>query len=358
MLNSTTRLLLCTTVLVAVAMPTHAASKKTAPVKPAPAKSAPVEAPQKKGPTYDSSKSFDMTASQLPAGYLGHDIEGLYAWFLKEYKAKDEFETVAAYEARMSAARFDSIYGFVLSTKSSVNMEYNAEKATLFVRVPVSTASNFDRTLSKDLSISESVKRVPVIDVKNELISTDTYKGTNAYGATREITSYFMKDFGIGLLNVDRFNNRSGSSYASKERQVTIPMDAQSARGLKDNIGTMLICQVRAGGKPLAFTFRSGMSNEATITSPVALTTSSSYLNVEVLAVWFFDKRNGQILLKESIEIPQQMPSTSAAKGKKKGYSPPPYLWEENGSMQAANNINDVPEAKRAAFEVDLPAER
>jgi TolA-binding protein len=140
-------------------------------------------------------KEFDLSAERLPAGYRGNNFMQLISDIselkkLQEQK-KDEYETLAQYQARMqklenwrfsSGLTRDSLFGFVLH-KDNFEPSYNADSQQLSATL---SPQNFP-----DCTPSEEVWwRCKYFSLVSKGEDLGTYSASNVYGATRTVRVY------------------------------------------------------------------------------------------------------------------------------------------------------------------------
>ena len=155
--------------------------------------------------------------------------------------------------------------------------------------------------------------------IKNIDKGSRSYIGSNAFGATREVTSYRAAQYGLALVNQQEFGSsrHDDNRYNIKtpltsvrEVSIAIQIPPDKARALKDNIGVLLLCKpslyksdakikLRVGNDLI---FENTFYSEATIDSPTSLSYDRKYINVEVLSIWVYDIRTGEILSKKQLK--------------------------------------------------------
>lgn len=221
--------LLCSIAVAAVASGAVAAPQKAPAKKPVPAaaKPAPKPAPAPAAPW--KPVPYPGSTSALPAGYKGAD-----AWrFLTVFKAaetttkKDEFETTAAYEARMANASsaiapidMQATYAFAAEVKS----QYDADKQEYTFTQPYNLSCGTE---------SYVADKAPVVCVtQTERDEPEEYEAQNGYGAKFTVTKIRGREVGVvmprsALSHREVFENPYGNSFKIK-RTLAMPLDQAS----------------------------------------------------------------------------------------------------------------------------------
>ena len=261
---------------------------------------------------------FDISQDRLPPGYNGADIAALYSYLIKKAPLKkDEFETKEEYENKVLGAVPNDIYAFNIkestSSLSGLNIKpYDSDKKQYQVVLKTEYLSEYTH---KDYRASFILKTV------NK--RARSYIGSNAFGATREVSDYSATQYGIALTNEQNFgvNHYSPSSYGLKSvldsiriLNINIEVPIDRARSLKNNIGVLLLCKpslyksdkANDLGKGNQLIFETYNSSRATIDSPTSHFYERMYINVEVLAIWVYDIRTGEVLSKNPIKSDEQ----------------------------------------------------
>lgn len=267
---------------------------------------------KKKAEVVDTSPPvpFDINAEKLPPNYKGTDITRLYSLFAKKAPLKkEEFETTAEYEKKIADSVSDDIYAFKIDKGLGLRglriTSYDAD------------SQNFQITLETEWLSKHTVKdyRASLI-VKTIGKGSRSYIGSNAFGATREVTDFSATQYGLALVNQQNFGSSSydDNKYNIKTAltsirkvNLVIQIPPDKARTLKDNIGVLLLCKpalykpnieelFKNKGNDLIF--ESYDSSQATIDSPTSHLYERKYINVEILAIWIYDIRTGEVLSK------------------------------------------------------------
>jgi hypothetical protein len=258
---------------------------------------------------------FDINAEKMPFNYTGTDIARLYALLLKKAPLKKgEFETTTEYEKKVADAVTGDIYAFKMNEQSAWGglriHPYDADAQKLKIDLETTWLSKYT---TEDYRASFIIKELD--------ISSESYVGSNAFGATRLVTHYRATQFGIALVNQREFgkSNYDDNKYnlniktpLTSIRKVTIEIDMMpdKAKELKENIGVLLLCQpslcksniksfLKEGNDLI---FESSDLSEATIDRPSSHLYKRKYINVQILEVWIYDILTGEVLLKNRLK--------------------------------------------------------
>lgn len=256
---------------------------------------------------------FDITADKLPPNYKGTDIVRLYSLLAKKAPLKkEEFETTAEYEKKINAGISDDIYAFKIDEGTGLHglelSPYDADSQKFQISLETEWLSQYT---FEDYRAS--------IIVKSLSKGTDSYIGSNAFGAKRLVTNFKAIQYGLALVNQQNFGSSSYddnkyntetplTSIRKVSLEIQIPPD--KARALKSNIRVLLLCKpalyksdekssLKRGNDLI---FENYDSSEATIDSPTSHFYERKYINVEILAIWIYDIRTGEVLSKTQLQ--------------------------------------------------------
>jgi hypothetical protein len=243
----------------------------------------------KKQPVKESIYSklpFNESVDMLPAKFMGHDIRVIYNVFVnrQEKSKKDEFETTEKYNKRIEIENSKPIIGnlglsdlFVMSTPAK--LEYDADKLIAYARISTSTVTKGYNTESGVLSI-----RGPNISS-----SENSYLGSNAFGATRDVSSSHSNDSCLAIVNPSVF----GITYNGALFTVN-KIDADKAKLLKENMRVLLIFNISS-----PFISRGVSASSATFDSPYSSRREESNVYAKVVGAWVYNYLTGEVILKE-----------------------------------------------------------
>lgn len=270
---------------------------------------------KKKAEVVDTSPlvPFDINEEKLPPKYKGTDIAKLYSLLSKKAPLKkEEFETTAEYEKKIAEAVPGDIYAFKIDEGSGfrglrVN-PYDADSQKLQITLETEWLSEFT---------IEDYRASFIIKTSNK--DSHSYVGSNAFGATREVTSYSATQYGLALVNQQDFGSSGydDNKYNIKTpltsiRKVSIALDIppDRARTLKNSIGVLLLCKPTLYKSDAKLNVRKGNdlifekydSSQATIDRPTSHLYERKYINVEILAIWIYDIRTGEVISKTQLK--------------------------------------------------------
>lgn len=253
-------------------------------------------------------RPFDINLEKLSPNYNGTDIAKLFLQFSKTaLLRKDEFESTEDFNKKAAQTVSDDIYAFKIQEKlgrGSLSVSsYEADKQQFQIVLATEALDQFE---FKDYRASLIVKTV------NEQL--DSYIGSNAYGATREVTRYTAIQYGLALVNEmdfgkNKYNITSIKSVLDGVRDInlTIEISPDKAKRLKNNIGVLLLIKPalhRSRIKPLHVNqgndliFESSKYLPATIDIPSSHSYNRKFINAEIIEIWIYDIKTGEVILK------------------------------------------------------------
>jgi hypothetical protein len=257
--------------------------------------------------------SFDINAEKLPPNYKGIDIARLYSLLAKKAPLKkEEFETTAEYEKKIADAVPGDVYAFKIDAGSGLHglrvSPYDADTQKFQITLETEWLSKYT---FEDYRASFIVRTLDK--------GSHSYIGANAFGATREVTSFSATQYGLALVNQQDFGSsrHDDNKYNIKtpltsirEVSIAIQIPPDKARTLKDNIGVLLICKPTLYKSDAELSLRKGNdiifenydSSQATIDSPTSHLYERKYINVEILAIWTYDIRTGEVISRTQLK--------------------------------------------------------
>jgi hypothetical protein len=206
--------------------------------------------------------------------YSGDPIEMVVASFTPS--PKGEFETTAAYNARVAVPRLARTYSFWLESGGMVR-RYDADRQILKVQVPVTNCSRIGSTPNCTVSS---------ILVKTIDLGSRPSAGSNAYSATRLIMSLSRHRYAVLV------NPQNGSSL-----DFEIPMTPERARSDKDAVDVLVTVGPNLAPNA-SLIFEGAEHSPSTFSTPLEVDTKYSYLNLPLVAVWLVDSSTGRVLQK------------------------------------------------------------
>ncbi|MDO9592360.1 MAG: hypothetical protein Q7I98_04095, partial [Erysipelotrichaceae bacterium] len=270
---------------------------------------------------------------KLLPNYEGNDIVELQSIFTKKAPStKDEFETTAEYEKKIASIVTYDIYAFKLDPYSSYSSgltvhSYDADTKKIKIAIKTKPLSRYD---FEDCRSSMIIKNI-------DHGITSSYVGTNAFGAKVLVKTVRKTEYGIALTNQNEFgiSDYDGHGEIYKKTGLTdsflplkgerrldyeFSMEPNEAKTMKDNIGILILCKPilyklksdhwdhrKDRGEGYYFAFEKLDGSSATLDRPVDLIYDKKFINVEALAIWIYNIKSGEILLKNNLEIPHQI---------------------------------------------------
>lgn len=256
---------------------------------------------------------FDISAEKLPPNYKGTDIARLYTIVAKKAPLKkEEFETTAEYEKKIIEAVPSDIYAFKIDAGSGLHgltvSTYDADTQQFQISLETEWLSQFT---------FEDYRASFIVKTLNK--GSHSYIGSNAFGATREVTSFNAIQYGLALVNQQDFGSsrHDDNKYNIKtpltsirKVSIAIQIPPDKARTLKDNIGVLLICKPALYKSDAKVSLRNGNdlifenydSSQATIDSPTSHLYERKYINVEILGIWIYDIRTGEVISRTQLK--------------------------------------------------------
>jgi hypothetical protein len=254
--------------------------------------------PQENIAKYDTNQ-FDLGAEQLPKDYLGHDLEKLYSELEQKFPKKTEFETKETYKKRLHSSSYQGIYAFTV--QSPITSKYDPERKQLQIDIQASGKYNPDQ--EQEIYRKQIYDRdgEACITVKSLNVGSKTYTGTNRFGATVDVKQYQLLSYGIALVNKQRLER---DQYSGRGRRIAfnLMLEPEEAKGLKENLGVLVICRLKPSGVPEMYTFRSAGGIEPTIKTPLEVIESERLIYADLIEVWIYNRKSGAILSKRKIE--------------------------------------------------------
>lgn len=277
--------------------------------------------PQKPATPAYSYRDFDPALTQLPPGFRGHDLAALFKTLAARKKSavKGEFETTAAFNARVQAEASKpmlgpltpgSTFAFVIRKVESV---YDADRDNLRARLPLKRAWEGYGIETRRMAVSWDF----------DLLDKSTYTGTNAYGAQVNVERNIAESYEIAFENHPQFPvervldehyvkmRDEDPNKEARERMVArgmgdvyedlkepfifadLKMDAQTAMQVKPRLRALVVCRLADPQVIESTTY-----GKPTYDHPKELVVKNYMLTTKVLQIWFFDPATGRVLAK------------------------------------------------------------
>ncbi|HEY3297979.1 MAG TPA: hypothetical protein VGK34_04920 [Armatimonadota bacterium] len=243
-------------------------------------------------------KAIDPHTEALGSGFRGNDIRQIFLALegAVALRDKSEFETTEQYESRLESFRprlwgqevgAYSLFGFVVEgdTLSDSEVSYDADGGELQYLLKTKSTSFF---LERDRP------NLPTTTVKRINVGSDSYVGSNAFGAKTIVKRFSEKEYGLALESADwMFGN--GRYEFEKEFRRTIRISPEQARQVKPAAKIMVVCRLEA-----PWIRHSADYIKPTIENPTEISIDQHYLQVMPEEIWLFDSRTGIVLEKVS----------------------------------------------------------
>lgn len=257
---------------------------------------------------------FDFSISQLSPNYKGDDIEKVYN------RVVNDMDNNVSEQVGSSNK---TIYNFVLPGKKLKiigKLKYDFESKSAKVMF------NFSYMFEEG-HLGKQVWNI--IDLKMADNKKSSYLASNVFGATVKVKRYTGVDYGISVQNsndIRSISKKNKQPYnliktdtpsvfireplkpfnmekrldqtAEEMSHIFIKFKASSelARLSLEDISILFVCKLK---KPLIITGRSG--HDATISHPTAMYIINKCIIVEVLDIWVFNTKSGEIYHKQPI---------------------------------------------------------
>lgn len=234
--------------------------------------------------------SFDINTSNLGQNFVGHHLPKLYETLSLSaaLSPKSDFESTAAFQARMKAFYGQPVFGTLKSTDrlalilrdpSTVLFLYDADRQTLDVRL-TSISSTFYRSPLDTLTI------VSFYHPKG------SYVGTNAFGATADVRKAYVEDYSVAFSE----NNLLFRSDGYSRRFIyTMAMSPDEAKALIPDARVLLLCHL---AEPWHYT--EGNSHDATLSEPFDTVRDQHFVVIVPEQLWVFNRKTGAVVAKVS----------------------------------------------------------
>jgi hypothetical protein len=214
---------------------------------------------------------LQLNVDQLPSQYPGDSIDAVIARLTAP--PKSEFESTAEFNARVAALRPNRTYSFWVDDQSIVK-RYDADRQTLKVELPIRTCSR--------------IGYAPNCNAPSILISTidtgkRTYVGTNSFGVATQVASVSRHYYAL---------------FVKPQRTLSIdfeiPMNADQAMEEKEFVHVL----ISVGPNPresAPLIYQGSDSSAATLSNPIEIHDTYSYLGLPIVAFWVADSITGHV---------------------------------------------------------------
>lgn len=231
-----------------------------------------------------SEAPFELTGYTIPNNFLGHDLRKIYYSLESRLKReKSEFETTAEFNARVEREDKLSLYGSLNMTDNfalvvDADSVYDADNKSLKILVP----------------LEHSWRTKFAIGIKGQEIenSKREYVGSNAYGATANITAYSTANAVLVVNNSSSYKiDKSSNSYGERLQVLLNDISVETARNITGNLSAVCVFKL---DNP--FIGEDGYYSGATINQPTVMVVSNKLIYGSVSAIIVFNNKSGEIL--------------------------------------------------------------
>lgn len=263
-----------------------------------------------------SNEPLDPNATKLPPEYLGHNIktitERVENIFFEGRVKKDEYEKTADYKKRIAAFKKElpekSLYGNVKfgsplalaltqngESGISVDCKYDAdaEKFAVILRYGVDyQIEDYMNGFEKYYGVSFS----------SELVSSETYIGTNSFGVEKEIKKQRWESYGITYTDVSELE----IDYNSALYLRNVP--ANQARTIGENLSALCVFQLGClereenGATTPFIVVTGGWSMKPTMDKPYDRFDSQRAVCATIPEFWLYNFKTGEVYAKYSLK--------------------------------------------------------
>jgi hypothetical protein len=243
---------------------------------------------------------FDPSLEKLPPHFRGHDPRAIYLALQKvgANPTKSEYESTAEFEKRKASIGDRALFGTLKagSTVAFVRDEYTFPMLGLISNydadhqlLAVTLRGRKSRLYLEGLFAPEILEVV----LGGKTTSSDSYIGTNAFGATREVSRSYEDQYGLALKPKKWPFEREDRFSDAESKFEIVNISSSQARQLKQNLRILFI-----GTLQEPWTHHDVEGREAKFDSPYESTTSKYLLDFVPKEIWFFDYSTGIVLKK------------------------------------------------------------
>lgn len=214
--------------------------------------------------------SVDAESLEIPSGFTGEDISGLFDRELTAFPPKDEFEKLADYKTRFNTSAFHKRFFF----KSAIARiaSYDIDRQIIAITFTGKSELNNIRQI-----IVESGK--------------STSAAGNSGGAIPEITNYCLKDIR---------EDPEIAQYLTSD--LSFRITPEEGRELKKHLGILIIATPEIDPDGLAVS--ENHVNEYEIFYQLNRKINNRYIHSLINSVWVFNTETGRVHFKKSFPEP------------------------------------------------------
>ena len=237
---------------------------------------------------------LDPAVDALPPRYAGHSCRSLAKAVSTIKPQKSEFETTAAYKARVDAlssapmvgtTTLNDVIGLVQAPEvySGVHETYDADRGVLKLD------AHWDGITQ---SVNNQLLRKVTLDQK--LKSTRSYTASNAYGKKVDVDSSRWDACGVAFSNLTYY---ASLTSGRKNIQESIEMTPDEAKSAKGNLAIVFVGNM---SEPYLWEFSD--YSKPTIDHPTEMAWGGDLLVMKLVQVWIFNRQSGKIYKKIEID--------------------------------------------------------
>jgi len=129
----------------------------------------------------------------------------------------------------------------------------------------------------------------------DEIKEESTYSGSNAFGFNVIVDKNESKEYDLLLKNWKNFNVKMGKLEIDASIQLTTEIDVSHAKQIieSNSLGCLFIGKI---SEP--YTCEGYSQIKPTIDFPKEFITYNKYINLDVIEIWLFNKKTGEIYSK------------------------------------------------------------
>jgi hypothetical protein len=253
------------------------------------------------GPAY----SVGAFTGSIGPHYLGHDLQTIYSVLESRLSPRGEYEKTSEYQERLRRAMIEPIVGelrpsglfaFVFRPTRGSDIEmptlhYDADREEMIVNVN-SVEDNRQYPDNREGEYSRAI-------IWMSASSSRSYEGSNAFGATAEVTSINGERYALLFDQSTRqFMSDVENNKLSTSGEVRFHLSVDEARDLRDRLRVLIVCRIKE--PPVT---NGSAYNQPTISDPTEIAIKDNYLHVALDSIWVFDDETGKVYAKSTDAI-------------------------------------------------------
>lgn len=225
---------------------------------------------------------FDVTQGKLPIGYKGHDCRSIAAKIKKINLKKDDLETTAEYDLRMSSVSnlaltssltAGDLVAFKRGGYLEPNVKYLADDRLLYVEA---------KPMTHRMVVGENILTWDNINIFSN--KDKNYRAANAYGTTVTVTRTDIETCAVAFTNITR-------GPLDTINVVVSDAPVELARRAKAGVSFFYIGKLE---KPFVATVYETRTPK--INDPFEVNWRGDALVVKLMHAWVVENKTGEIL--------------------------------------------------------------